>query len=250
MQPNFNLYSRYYDLLYKDKDYDAESNYIIELIQRYKSNSESILELGSGTGKHAQRLANAGFKVTGVERSEEMVAIARANQNSIINYLVSDISSFKINEKYDVATSLFHVISYLTDNIELINTFKNVNLHLKEQGVFIFDVWHSSAVNYQKPEKRTKVLEDEQVRIIRVATPQIHAELNVVDVNYDILIEDLNIKDKTKIRERHPMRHFAKPEIEILAFATGFEVIHTEEFITKAKPSHNTWGVCYVLRKV
>lgn len=250
MQPNFNLYSKYYDLLYKDKDYDSETNYIIDLIKTFKPDSKSILELGSGTGKHAVRLAQAGFEVTGIERSEKMVTIALENKNSQTDFLVSDIRHYILDKKYDVATSLFHVVSYLTENIDLINTFKNVHLHLKDHGIFIFDVWHSEAVNYQKPETRTKVLEDEHVRVTRNATPIIYAEKNVVDVNYTIQIQDLKSKHLTEIQESHPMRHFSKPEIELLSYATGFELLHTEEFNTKIKPSHNTWGVCYILRKV
>ena len=43
----------YYNLFYEDKDYQLEAKYIHEKIQEYKSNSNSILELGCGTGKHA-----------------------------------------------------------------------------------------------------------------------------------------------------------------------------------------------------
>lgn len=73
---NFKLYSQYYDLLYEDKDYIAEANYIADLINTYRPHSKSILELGSGTGKHAFLLAEQGYKILGLERSADMVAIA------------------------------------------------------------------------------------------------------------------------------------------------------------------------------
>jgi hypothetical protein len=46
------------------------------------------------------------------------------------------------------------------------------------------------------------------------------------------------------------MRHFNKPEIELLSYLSGFEIIHTEEFQSKAIPSNDTWGVCYILKKI
>ena len=53
----FDAYAAYYDLLYKDKDYAGETEYVHRLIQRFNPGAKSILELGSGTGKHARLLA-------------------------------------------------------------------------------------------------------------------------------------------------------------------------------------------------
>ena len=46
----------YYNLFYKDKDYELEAKYISNKIQEYRPGSNSILELGCGTGKHAKEL--------------------------------------------------------------------------------------------------------------------------------------------------------------------------------------------------
>ena len=35
---NFNLYSQYYDLLYRDKDYAAESAYVLDVLGRFGHN--------------------------------------------------------------------------------------------------------------------------------------------------------------------------------------------------------------------
>ncbi|MES2650177.1 MAG: class I SAM-dependent methyltransferase [Bacteroidota bacterium] len=247
---NFKLYSQYYDLLYVDKDYNAEVNYVDYLIKTYKPNSKSILELGAGTGKHAFLLAGKGYDILGLERSAHMVAIANKEENPHVKFVVADITDFKLDQSFDVATSLFHVISYLTDNKSLIQTFKNVHQHLNKDGLFIFDVWHSSAVNHQIPEKRTKKLQNDTIEVLRKANPIIYSEINVVEVDYDITITNLKDQTSEQIFEKHPMRHFSKPEIEILAYAIGFELLHTEEFETKVTPSTETWGVCYILKKI
>lgn len=47
----FGSYSKYYDLIYKDKDYLAETNFIDSLIKKYaKGNVITILDMGRGTG--------------------------------------------------------------------------------------------------------------------------------------------------------------------------------------------------------
>ncbi|TKC08189.1 class I SAM-dependent methyltransferase [Pedobacter polaris] len=250
MNENFKLYSQYYDLLYQDKNYILETNYVIGLIETYRPKSKTILELGAGTGKHAFLLANKGYTVLGIERSEDMIAIANQKKNANVSFEIADITKFNLNQTFDVATSLFHVISYLTDNESLLQTFKNVHQHLNKDGLFIFDVWHSPAVYHQIPEKRTKVLQNGTIEVIRKADPVIYSEKNVVEVNYDIAITNLTNKSTNTIVEKHPMRHFSKPEIELLAYATGFNLLGTEEFLTGSIPSTNTWGVCYILQKI
>jgi SAM-dependent methyltransferase len=247
---NFETYSKYYDLLYHDKDYQAETDYVVELINKYNYAGKSILELGSGTGKHAFLLAKKGYTILGIERSAEMVAIANQQTNENVSFEITDITKFKFNQSFDVATSLFHVISYLTDNESLIQTFKNVYQHLNKNGLFIFDVWHSPAVQHQIPEKRTKILQNDSIEVVRKANPIIYTEKNIVEVDYDITVTNLADQSKEQIEEKHPMRHFSTPEIKLLASLIGFEFLHAEEYLTKATPSEKTWGVCYVLKKI
>lgn len=249
MEENFKLYSQYYDLLYQDKDYVAEADYVANLIETYKAGAKKILELGAGTGKHAFLLANKGYKTIGLERSADMVAIANNEKNANVVFKVADITDFKLDETFDVATSLFHVISYLTENKHLIQTFNNVNTHLNQGGIFIFDVWHSPAVYHQVPEKRNKKLVNDKIEVSRDATPISITDQNVVEVDYAITITNLADHSTSHFFEKHPMRHFSKPEIELLAYATGFELIHAEEFLSAAPASTQTWGVCYVLKK-
>jgi len=77
-QTVFGEYARYYDLLYRDKDYAAEADYIARLVHEFHPGAKSILELGSGTGIHAGLLAEKGFSVHGIERSAEMLARSRS----------------------------------------------------------------------------------------------------------------------------------------------------------------------------
>lgn len=246
---NFALYGRYYDLLYKDKDYDAEANYVHQLFLKHKKEGKKILELGSGTGKHARLFAKKGYAVHGVERSSEMVKIASQFSVENISYEVNDIRSFHIDQSFDIAISLFHVISYLTDNADLIATFSNIAKHLNPGGLFIFDTWYTPAVYHQQPETRIKRLEDSEYNITRLAEPVIHNRENIVDVNYEVIIQNKRDQSFTTLREKHPMRHFSEPEIGLLASCTGFNLIKAEEFLTGQTPGTATWGVCFILQK-
>ena len=247
MIKNFDLYAAYYDLLYNDKDYYAEANYVSECIKKYSKNAKDILEFGSGTGTHGLILQKMGYNVFGIERSEQMVEKAIKLGYSCKK---GDIVNFKLDKIFDVVTSLFHVNSYINGNVSLENVFKNAATHLTSGGLFIFDVWYTPAVYHQKPETRVKKVENEEISILRIAEPTIYFNRNVVDVKYSIHVKDKSINRWTEFIETHPMRHFSIPEIDLLARLTGFEILKTEEFLSKKVPSENTWGVCFVLKKI
>ena len=70
------LYSKYYDLLYEDKNYSGEVEYIDFLIKKNCQNAKTLLDMGCGTGKHAELLCEKGYKVHGIDLSQDMLKIA------------------------------------------------------------------------------------------------------------------------------------------------------------------------------
>lgn len=132
----FNAYSKYYDLLYMDKDYFAEARYIQNLLVKYGVNRGSLLEFGSGTGKHGVLLVDQGYVVHGVELSFDMVSQASKADNFTCQQ--GDIRHIKLGQYFDAVISLFHVISYQTTNEDLSRVFGNANTHLKKKWVIYF----------------------------------------------------------------------------------------------------------------
>jgi SAM-dependent methyltransferase len=244
----FNSYSDYYDLLYRDKDYYGETDYIQTLLTRQNVTHGNILEFGSGTGKHGRLLALRGHEVHGVELSPGMVEKSEASEGFTCQQ--GDICTIQLERVFDAVVSLFHVISYQVTNEDLRAVFIRANEHLKPGGVFIFDCWYSPAVYSQRPVVRVKRMKDEKVSITRIAEPIIYPNENRVDVNYTIFARELKSGVVQIISETHSMRHFSLPEIDILAKESGFERIAEEEFLSGKTPGEDTWGVCVTLQKI
>ena len=244
----FNAYSRYYDLLYRDKDYPGETAYIHSLLSRNGITKGDLLEYGSGTGKHGKLLAAHGYSVHGIERSADMVAEAETAPGFTCQQ--GDIGSTSMGRTYDAVLSLFHVMSYQVSNAQLQSVFANAATHADHGGLFIFDFWYSPAVYAQKPEVRVKRMADEQLEITRIAEPVIYPNENRVDVNYTIYSRELGACNVQTLQETHPMRHFSLPEIDIVAGVHGFERIAAEEFLTGNVPSDSTWGICVILKRI
>lgn len=249
MSNTFNLYGNYYDLIYQDKNYEAETAYLKNLISKHAPLARTIIEFGSGTGKHAKLLNEAGYEITGVEPSEKMLQVAQKFTKQHLNFEKGDLQSYKSNKKHDVALALFHVVSYINSNADLITSFKNLLELLKPNALFIFDVWYSPAVLTQLPETRLKKIENEYFEVTRKASPSIRWNENVVEVAYDINIVDKTNKEIQTFTELHCMRHFSLPELKLIIESSGFAFVAAEEFLTGNSVGPDTWGVTMIIKK-
>lgn len=243
----FNAYSRYYDLLYRDKDYVAETDYVARLLRAHGAGTD-VLEFGSGTGRHGRLLAERGYRVLGIERSHEM--IEQSVEAEGFSCRQGDICVLDLGRQFDAVLALFHVVSYQTTNSAVCAVLDRAALHLKRGGVFIFDVWYSPAVYAQRPAVRVKRIADTTTKITRIAEPNLRPSENVVDVNYLVFVEDLKSGSVRKVIETHPMRHFSLPELDLFAERSGFQRVAAEEFLTGQEPSEDSWGVCLIMRKI
>ncbi len=244
----FRAYSRYYDLLYHDKDYPGEVAYIENILERHGITQGKLLEFGSGTGKHGRLLAEAGYQVHGIERSAEMVALAE--QGNGFTCELGDICTVQLGRHFDAVLSLFHVISYQTTNASLHAVFSCAAEHLQAGGLFVFDFWYSPAVYAQRPSVRVKRMADEGIEITRLAEPIIHVNENRVNVHYTIFATDRATGSVQILQETHLMRHFSLPELDLLAGIHGFARLGAEEFLTGNQPGESTWGVCVTLKRI
>lgn len=247
-------YAAYYNLLYRDKDYGAESEYITRLIGKFHLAAQSILELGSGTGKHACLLADQGYRVHGIELSQEMLAqsqslaIKKNFTDDRLSFTAGDIREIRLDKRFDAVIALFHVISYQTTNKDVMAAFETARHHLKPGGIFIFDVWYGPAVLTERPEVRIKRMADEKIEVTRMAEPVLHPNENIVDVNYNVLVRDLATQAVSELQETHKMRYFFKPEIDLWATLSGFTVQAAEEWQTAKAIGEDTWSVCFCLQ--
>jgi SAM-dependent methyltransferase len=253
---NFDTYSRYYDLLYQDKDYQGEADYIHTLLSRFSQSNDSVLELGCGTGKHGELLATKGLRVTGVERSLSMLdqATKRSERfNSAgagrFTAAMGDARDFRCDQIFDSVISLFHVMSYQTSSADVNSMFQTAASHLRTGGLFVFDVWYGPAVLSLQPAVRVKRMEDSSLHVTRIAEPTLIENLNRVDVTYTVFTTDKATQTIESFTELHPMRYFFAPELESFAQANGFDVVHQEEWLSSEVPSRHSWGVVYVCKK-
>lgn len=90
---------------------------IVKKTPRYKK-SGSVLDLGTGTGRHALFLAQKGFKVTALDSIKRKLIKLRKvalKRNIRLSYIHANIKNFKPSKKYDIliATMSLHFLKKL-----------------------------------------------------------------------------------------------------------------------------------------
>ena len=139
MGNEYNAIASIYDE-FRGEDPKAWAEYIDSLLKKYSSGeTRLLLDLGCGTGTVASALIALGYDLTGVDSSEEMLALAQKNAPDAL-LLHQDMRSFELYGTVDAAICCMDGINYLSSTDELLTVLKGVALDLNPEGLFIFDV--------------------------------------------------------------------------------------------------------------
>ena len=172
----------------------------------------------------------------------------RKGKEDSLRFSHSNIQELNLSDKFDVIVSLFHVMSYQNSNSESTKAFEIAKNHLNNDGIFIFDFWYGPAVLTDLPTTRVKRLENENIKVTRLAEPVLHSQKNIVDVNYDVFIEDKKTKEIAEKKELHKMRYFFDTELEMICEKVGFSIIQKYEWMSDKNPDFNSWNVVWVIK--
>jgi SAM-dependent methyltransferase len=250
-------YSKYYDLFYADKDYSAEAVFVQNIIRRHNPTVRSVLDLGCGSARHAVEFARAGFLITGVDRSDEMIRRARgtieelsSDIQSNVSLLQGDAADFTSIVKYDAVISLFHVVSYQTTNDALSGIFRSARSALSTGGIFVFDFWYGPAVLTQRPSMRVKRISDQNIYLTRIAEPEQQFDRNVVNVKYTLIAVDKRSASSQEMVEVHSMRYLFVPEIVMLASQYGFELVEVGGWLPDMALDEHSWSGYAAVRAI
>lgn len=244
-------YAGAYDVLYQDKNYEKECDFIEALFKKYNYQPKTILDLGCGTGGHALMLARRGYKVTGVDRSASMLAIAQKKtekEGLEIEFIEGDITGISLKRKFDAVISMFAVMSYQATNSALASVCKLAKESLVPGGIFMFDCWHGPAVLSDRPTPRIKEINSKNgEKIIRFTTPEIDVANHIVKVNFRVWKVKDNLIEESF--ESHSMRFLFPQEICYFLEVAGFKKVDFYPFLElNSGLSENDWNMMVVGR--
>lgn len=248
MKKIFSKYADYYDLLYKNKSYKRETNYIEKIINNYAGKKLKILELGCGSGGHAFELKKKGHHITAVDASKKMIEIAnKKNVNNNITFIQEDLKKFISKKKFDVVILLFHVVNFLKQKKELKKLSINSHQNLKKNGIIIFDFINLNGVIADKPKKKIKVIKHKELTIMRKTKPFFIKNKKLFNVEFEMIINKKN-KLIDKFFETHNLKLHPLDEI-LEIFKSKFSFINVFKWMKFNKISNKDWFGLYIFKK-
>ena len=139
-----NSYERFaevYDELMTDIPYAQ----YVEWISRFAPATQykNLLDIGCGTGTLAGLLHEAGYNVTGIDLSEDMLSVASARMNA--NGISMPLYAMSMDEldgfdNLDVAIIPIDSINYVKEEANVFETLKRIYESLRDGGQLFFDV--------------------------------------------------------------------------------------------------------------
>ncbi|AZZ65763.1 methyltransferase domain-containing protein [Metamycoplasma phocicerebrale] len=114
----------------------------IEIFKKYLKPNQTILEIGTGTGRVSTNLFNIFPKlnILAVDYSQDM--LDRFPKDMDIKHELLDITEYKntLNNKFDVILFMFNGFENIIEESAVIKALKNINSYLKKDGIFIFTI--------------------------------------------------------------------------------------------------------------
>jgi SAM-dependent methyltransferase len=249
-------YADVYDAIYRAKDYEGEADLIEDLLARHGGPRPClVLDIGCGTGRHAFALARRGYDVTGIDRSQFMLAHAKTALNvehitgsKVPRFIAADARTFQLGERFDAALMMFTVLGYQHDDADLSSALSRVRAHLQPQGLFIFDVWNGLAVNAQGAERRTVAAKDGASRVVRASSTRVESDKRLCHVHFEISRTGGDAATKSWV-EDHTLRYFLPDELESSLRAADLELLDLLRFPeADTAPDERAWNMIGVAR--
>jgi len=245
-----------YDIIYSDKPYAEEVDFIESLIQKYNMGGKvkKVLDIGCGTGSHAYELVlMRGYDVVGIDASPHMIkkAIERRDSAGIsednlkfFTTSAEEMSLPVLPGTFDAAVAMFNVMGY----VNLCKVIKNVYKYLRFGGLFIFDFWNYSASGRAKTKTYKKCSIGERT-VVREGIIEKRAGYFEIKYKFKVIHES---GGEEEFEEFHKIDLLSEDKIRrCIRNKNMFQVVDLGAFMKpEIKLSKEVWDAYAVLQKL
>ncbi|MBC7235562.1 MAG: class I SAM-dependent methyltransferase [Chloroflexi bacterium] len=246
------------ETIYNDyaKVYDASGQlafslrmipYLGKLLERHPARGKVLLELACGTGTTAIGLAEAGWRVYGVDGSPQMLAQARAKAEGLnldVHWSCQDMRRFFLPERVYLATCLYDSMNYMLTSEDLFTVFRQVYRALMPGGLFLFDMNTAYALSTLWNDT-TYFTDSPDLSVVMRSIYDERQQRSTVVVTCFQRVNELY----RKIVERHTEQAYPPEQIATLLLDAGFRLEASYDCFSFERPKLTTLRIMWVARK-
>ncbi|WP_026584562.1 class I SAM-dependent DNA methyltransferase [Bacillus sp. J33] len=247
---SYGKFAYLYDQLMEDVPYDSWVALINRKHNKYKVPGKELLDVACGTGQLSVRLGKQGYHVTGVDLSEDMLAVAqeKAEHHDLkIPFYQQNMADLEGFGQYDIIGIFCDSLNYLETDSEVQETFKRVHAHLKDDGLFIFDV-HSIYKMMQIFMNQTFAENNEEISYIWHSYQGEYPNSVEHDLSFFVLDETTGKYDRYD--ELHYQRTFPVEMYEGWLKECGFELLEVTADFEDAAPGSQSERIFFISKKM
>lgn len=213
-------FAKVYDFLMQSYDYEAYTQYYLDLMDKYAIEKGSLLDFGAGTGTFTEILASFFSEVTAVDSSKDMLSVAKEKlwQKKNIELICADISGFQAKKKYDAVIASFDVMNYMHSYEMLRRTIFAAYSALKDNGIFLFDMSSIDRFRYLFG-NNSYAMEDQKT--FMTWQNKYDESRNMVSVRINVFRKEENGL-YSRVDEKQNMRGFPPKELLSILTQCGF----------------------------
>ena len=170
---------------------EAFGEQLLKWLERNGVCVRTALDLACGTGVLCRSMKAAGIESRGMDFSEGMIAIARA-ESPDIPYDVADMTVFRLDVQFDLVTCTGDAVNHIPELADVGRIFENVFAYLAPGGYFIFDLLDENEISTEEP---FDLEFDEHIsarfQITRPAENRVHLQTKVFEDGIPSFTEDI-----------------------------------------------------------
>jgi len=139
---------RLYEIAF-DMNRKAEVDFLVHCFRRYaRRRVRRVLDIACGTGPHLIRLADRGYRMSGLDLSSENIEFLRrrlADRGHAGELAVGDMTDFRLRHLVDAAICMQDSQGHLLTNEQLLAHLRAVARSVKKGGLYVFDRYMASS---------------------------------------------------------------------------------------------------------
>ncbi len=170
-----------YDAIYHFKNYQRESEWLRNLIDRVVPGAHTLLDVGCGTGEHA-RFLKQHYSVDGIDLNNRYLEAARS-KNPSGRYHCANMIGFALGSSYDVVTCLFSAIAYVKTIESAQRAILSMARHVRPGGALLVEPWFQPE-SWKPGMLSINTGESKDGLICRMALSRREDNLSVISLHY------------------------------------------------------------------